>query len=497
MLPPSIASVLERLPTLSGHLKKLSSRPILGFHRWQTRYFVTDGPFLQYYPNSNKKSKVLASIDLRQCRKIRIRTEGNKGEFIVGVKQRDINLKAVDFIVAQKWVTHLKHRQNILWGIGDDEYNIADNSGILHSLVFPLNFRAINVPLSNTHSSLLSSSSSSSSSSFSTSVSSSHSNYPELGSPSQILHPVSLSFTPQEEKKKEETPRERMLRGEYGPVDAIEEIALEGMRNTFPSKEIEDGTLLRFLRARSFVVDHAAEMLRANLRWRNEFLPIDPESVREELSKQKYKLVGKDKLGHPLIVVTQRFLGPHTYSDFRNCLMALIFAFEKLCSVKLDPAQKFTVIFNREGASLKNVDLEWAKAVGRLLQDNYPERLYVGLVSPTSIGFRSVWNVAKVFFDKRTVEKIHLLPSNKDLLEFVDSEALLEELGGTNKIPFVVDDLLYPERDPANCSPHFLRTHPPTLLSPPASNTRKAGETPRVQRRVEKKRNESKKRKYS
>jgi len=238
-------------------------------------------------------------------------------------------------------------------------------------------------------------------------------------------------------------------------------------------------------------------MFREHLKWRKETFPIDPETVREELSKRKYMLVGKDKLGHPLVVVNQSLMGPHTYTDFNNCLLALVYAFEKLCSVKLEPAQKFTVIFNRENASLKNVDMEWAKAVGRLLQDNYPERLYLGLVSPTSMGFRGVWNVAKMFFDKRTVQKVQLLPKNSDLLQHVPSSMLLEELGGTNQHRYHIDDLLFPERDIANCSQHFLRTHQNQAIPRISSPRLRKGERLQREERKLKKRSESKKRKYS
>ena len=97
---------------------------------------------------------------------------------------------------------------------------------------------------------------------------------------------------------------------------------------------------------------------------------------------------------------------------------------------------KFTIIYNRVDATTANTDIEWVKAMACALADHYPERMAKCLVMPADSVFRSVWKVAKVFFDPDTVEKIVMLATKEQLIEYVPLGQLLREVGGTDGYEF-------------------------------------------------------------
>lgn len=56
--------------------------------------------------------------------------------------------------------------------------------------------------------------------------------------------------------------------------------------------------------------------------------------------------------------------------------------------------------------------------------------------------FRGIWNVAQYFFDADTRSKVILAPDVKTFKDHVAEENLSLELGGSDKDPISVDDLV-------------------------------------------------------
>jgi hypothetical protein len=70
-------------------------------------------------------------------------------------------------------------------------------------------------------------------------------------------------------------------------------------------KQVDDATLLRFLKARNMDVAKAADMFIKDWRWRNEFAPngyVAEESIPHQLEAEKAYLQGLDKEGRPLLI---------------------------------------------------------------------------------------------------------------------------------------------------------------------------------------------------
>ncbi|CAM9190814.1 unnamed protein product [Phaeothamnion confervicola] len=99
------------------------------------------------------------------------------------------------------------------------------------------------------------------------------------------------------------------------------------------------------------------------------------------------------------------------------------------------------VMFDRTGAGRKNVDMTLWKHVVRILQDNYPERLYRCVVYPAGPLFRSLHSIFSLFLDRRSREKFVVLGRPEGILDFVDRAELPRHLGGDS------DWVFDPERD--------------------------------------------------
>lgn len=223
------------------------------------------------------------------------------------------------------------------------------------------------------------------------------------------------------------------------------EMGQEGMEWLSPellNKELTMSMTIRFLRARNHGIKEATAFILEHLKWRKATLPIPADEVTDELKKGKYQLInGFDLNGHRTLVIHSKRMGKHTYTDFDNMVRAIVFALEKLCN-NIGPLETFTVIVSRIDSGRKNLDLDWAKGVAGVIQNNYPERLFKAMVTPVSFAFRGVWRIAKLFFDPITASKIELLASPEELKNWVPPAVLPVNLGGEYDEEFKVEDVL-------------------------------------------------------
>lgn len=77
--------------------------------------------------------------------------------------------------------------------------------------------------------------------------------------------------------------------------------------------------------------------------------------------------------------------------------------------------------------------MEYLKATIECAQNNYPEIVKKIYIINAGIMFTVLWNIIKVFVNKKTEEKIKVLGNDykEKLLDVIDSENLPKELGGT------------------------------------------------------------------
>ncbi|CAN1317914.1 Phosphatidylinositol transfer protein 3 [Linum perenne] len=210
------------------------------------------------------------------------------------------------------------------------------------------------------------------------------------------------------------------------------------------SKEVDDGMLRRFLRARDMDVEKASTMFLKYLKWKHSFLPngtssITTSDISTDISHNKVFLQGTDRTGRPICVA---FGGRH----FQNKLSGgvdewkryVVFVIEKLCSSMEEGQEKFMAIGDLEGWGYANSDIRGYLAALHILQDYYPERLGKLFIVHVPYVFMAVWKVIYPFIDSNTKKKIVFVDNKKlksTLLEDIDESQLPEIYGG--KMPLV------------------------------------------------------------
>ncbi|TYI35426.1 hypothetical protein ES332_A03G075700v1 [Gossypium tomentosum] len=201
------------------------------------------------------------------------------------------------------------------------------------------------------------------------------------------------------------------------------------------SKEVEDGKLRRFLRARDLDVEKASNMFLKYLNWKRNFVPngsISPSEIRHEIQQNKMFLQGWDKKGRPiaLLLAARHFQHEGGVDEFKRFI---VYLFDKIIT-RMPPGQeKFIVIGDLKGWGYANSDIRAYLAALSLVQDYYPERLEKLFVVHAPYIFMTAWKVVYPFIDPKTRKKI-IFVDNKSLkstlLEEIDESQLPATLGG-------------------------------------------------------------------
>ncbi|XP_039048977.1 phosphatidylinositol transfer protein 3-like isoform X2 [Hibiscus syriacus] len=204
------------------------------------------------------------------------------------------------------------------------------------------------------------------------------------------------------------------------------------------SREVDDSTLRRFLRARDLDVEKASNMFLKYLNWKRNFVPngsFSATEIRHELEQNKMFLQGSDNKGRPIAVVlaSRHFQHEGGVEEFKRFL---VYLFHKIFT-RMPPGQeKFIVIGDLKGWGYANSDIRGYLAA--LSLDYYPERLEKLFIVHAPYIFMTAWKIVYPFIEQKTRNKI-MFVDNKSLkstlLEEIDESQLPESLGG--KLPLV------------------------------------------------------------
>ncbi|XP_052182186.1 sec14 cytosolic factor-like isoform X3 [Diospyros lotus] len=176
------------------------------------------------------------------------------------------------------------------------------------------------------------------------------------------------------------------------------------------SKDVDDFTMRRFLRARDLDIEKASAMFLEYLKWRRTFVPkgfISVSEIQNDLAQNKMFMQGTDRKGRPITVA---FGGRHFHNkggleDFKRFV---VFAIDKLCSRMQGGQEKFAVIGDLEGWGYSNSDIRAYLAALSILQNYYPERLGKLFLVHVPYIFMAAWKIVYPFIDnniKKTVKK--------------------------------------------------------------------------------------------
>lgn len=236
-------------------------------------------------------------------------------------------------------------------------------------------------------------------------------------------------------------------------LTTAEKEALASMRSAFAGVEGEglplvDNTFLRYLRARTYDVGRATEMLHATIKWRRDFdiksLHDGWEKVIEEENKTgKGYCRGFSRTGNVLLYLRPR--NENTYQHDGN-LKHLVYNMERAVScMEADGRNdKLILLIDYDGYSLLNAPpIKTSTETLSILQNHFPERLARAYCIRPPWIFSAFWAVISPFIDPVTFQKVVMLSGSPAEIgarlnaDGIDLGSLETDIGGTDPRPFV------------------------------------------------------------
>lgn len=195
---------------------------------------------------------------------------------------------------------------------------------------------------------------------------------------------------------------------------------LNDMATKFPQCPI--GELERYLKARSWDVERAAEMLQESIAWKSQNFPVSLKAVEKVVDQKCFLLHGTDRDGDPVI-----YFRWGLYNSSRIPSSAYVMTICHLMNYAFEtqpsPSASLTVFVDLSvipGESNQYADLEFLQEAIKVASNNYPERLKKLILYPFPWYGMTVWNCVKIFIDQRTQSKLLFVP----LSESEDGEEL-------------------------------------------------------------------------
>ncbi|CAI2375826.1 unnamed protein product [Moneuplotes crassus] len=219
------------------------------------------------------------------------------------------------------------------------------------------------------------------------------------------------------------------------------------------SDRYTDQYLLRFCRAREFVLDEVKLMFKEFIEWRDLrevddcFLLYDVSNIADVKKFYKHGFHGTDKSGRPLYLDCPCTAAPIEdllkVADKTEMTRNYIQQFEYLLHVRLPACSEasgklidqVTSVVDLNGlkiAMFKKSSRELIKIPMGITQKNYPEVMHSLFFINSPMSFKAIWCVLKPFIPEKTKKKVTILrpKCQEELFEYVDEENLPIEFGG-------------------------------------------------------------------
>ncbi|KAI8810934.1 CRAL-TRIO domain-containing protein [Cladochytrium replicatum] len=225
---------------------------------------------------------------------------------------------------------------------------------------------------------------------------------PILSLPAHIPPPAPPSpLTPEQEEKLAE------VRAEVIPallIDPAEDKVLRREEEEWAN----DRTLLQFLRATKWDVEHAVSRLDTTLKWRRSYLPhrITPEEVEEESRTGKMVINGFDLLGRPIIYLVPARENTRTYD---RQIRHVVFTLERCIRIMPPNVEQVVILVDFERISFTTAPpLSVTRRFLQTLGDHYPERFGLGALVNPSWFISGFFQLISPFMDPVTKSKIKI-----------------------------------------------------------------------------------------
>jgi hypothetical protein len=221
-----------------------------------------------------------------------------------------------------------------------------------------------------------------------------------------------------------------------GESTAFDSNPLTGEMFSQCSTDDSDRTVLRYLRARKWVVPDAFNMLTDALKWRHS------SGLRELMceGERKVKLTllegGKnffwktDKEGRLVCYIRSR-LHDKNAQTLAESIDFTILTVEVGRRLRDSEDQLVTVIFDLRDAPLASLDVGMMQFMVQALQSFYPEILGKCLVMEAPWIFNGFWKMVRPLLDPAVAAKIEFI-KQADLTIYIDEDKIPMEYGGTD-----------------------------------------------------------------
>ncbi|PHU20291.1 hypothetical protein BC332_11442 [Capsicum chinense] len=210
-----------------------------------------------------------------------------------------------------------------------------------------------------------------------------------------------------------------------------------------------DGSISRYLTARSWNVKKAAKMLKTTLKWRFDYKPEeirwDDVAIEAETGKI-YRSNYKDKYGRPVLVMRPRC---QNTKSIKGQIKYLVYCMENAVINLPEDQEQMVWLIDFHGFNLSHISVKVTKETAHVLQDHYPERLGIAILYDAPKIFEPFWKIAKPFLDPKTASKVKFMysddPNSKKIMEELFDMSLVESaFGGNDEAEFDVNK--YAER---------------------------------------------------
>ncbi|KAJ3219164.1 hypothetical protein HDU67_002497 [Dinochytrium kinnereticum] len=202
---------------------------------------------------------------------------------------------------------------------------------------------------------------------------------------------------------------------------------------------MSDEDFLRFLNVNRGNQAAALKQIGVTLDWREgyKWSTLLDEDFSDESKVGKLSIFGHDLDGHPIAVWKQARHRPDDFGLERD-IRYIIYTVEKAKKMGI-VKDRISLIIDRIGMTNHNFDSPLMKTLLSTFQTYYPDHLARLFVFPKNMLLSVGFNVAKVFLDLETVERIKILTEEEHkhcLMQYIDKEKLFKRFGGTVDDPF-------------------------------------------------------------
>ncbi|KAJ1812741.1 phosphatidylinositol transfer protein csr1 [Coemansia sp. RSA 2598] len=205
---------------------------------------------------------------------------------------------------------------------------------------------------------------------------------------------------------------------------------------TVSTKNHPDIWVHRYLRSSGWDVGKALAAIKGVIEWRSTE-EVDRVNFEgdvglglDEMRLGMSRLIGKDRLGYPLMYVRVRRIMPRANEGFafKRYLVAL---FDTMQNVNREN-ERATMLYDFTGFCIDNTPLAMLQFMITLGMKPYAEASSVLILLVDNWLFNNLWNLVRPFLDANLGARIIFAKNIEEVKQFIDEDQLPVELGGKN-----------------------------------------------------------------